>query len=295
MNKPRTFLFFLGIVILAILIYFVFPGKILLPQFFQILGWQIRIYGLLLGVAVLASYELARRHAKAHQLPEEQIDNIAIVLIGSGLIGARLYHVFSSWEYYLANPVAILLIWQGGLSIFGAVIGGVIGLWIYLRTIKLGIPLAKVLDWLTPSLVLGQIIGRFGNLFNYEAYGLPTQLPWKMFVPTEFRLAPYLAAEFFHPLFLYESLGSLLILVILLNFSKLTSRFNWLEFPGARIWLWVGLYGILRLGTESLRVDSPYFLGLKQNLLVAILMITTSCGVLFWHRFHLNNYESKSS
>ena len=295
MNKQRIILGLLCLIVLGVLISLVFPGKVILPQIFHILSWPIRIYGLILGLSVLAGYELARRRSGRFKIPQDQLDNIAIVLIITGLIGARLYHVFSSLEYYAANPIAIAFIWHGGLSIFGAVLGGAVGLWLYQKYSSLKQAFLIILDWLAPSLVLGQILGRLGNLFNYEAYGLPTMLPWKMFVPVEFRLTPYQSAEFFHPLFLYESLGCLLILLILLNFSKLTKRYQWLNFPGAQILVWLLLYGVLRLGTESLRLDSPYLFGMKQNLLVAGLMVVVAIVVLWFKKLFYKSNESQSS
>lgn len=295
MSKRNILIGLVGFLILGWLVYFVFSGLILLPQTVNLFGLELRLYGLILGAAALGGYELARRRSELYGIPKAKIDNLAIVLIIFGVIGARLYHIFSSLDYYITNPDEIILIWQGGLSIFGAVLGGVIGVWLYQKYTSFKLPMFKILDWLVPSLVLGQIIGRFGNLFNYEAYGVPTSLPWGMFVPLEFRLETYQAVEFFHPLFLYEVLGSLLILLVLLNFSKLTVKFQWLNFNGSQFWAWVMLYGLLRIGTEGLRVDSPYFMGFKQNLMVAILMIIVA-GIIFWlKRRQIQNYESKSS
>src|ERR1700680_5031790 len=98
------------------------------------------------------------------------------------VIGGRFYHFFSLFIYYQAHPIDIVKVWNGGLSIYGAVFGALITLWILQKTLVSRVTL-DTLDWLTPSLILGQIIGRFGNLFNYEVFGYPTNLPWKMFVP----------------------------------------------------------------------------------------------------------------
>lgn len=259
--------------ILLVLLKWVFPGEVVLPQSFSVANVQIHYYGLILGLAVLSSYFLARRRAPQFGVSYAQLDNIVITLIIGGFIGARVYHIFSSWDYYWHNPLQMLAVWNGGLSIFGAIIGGLVALVVYRHWTSMSVSMLKLLDWLTPSVVLGQIIGRFGNLFNYEAYGVPTNLPWKMFVPQSFRLPPYEMSMYFHPLFLYEALAGLLILAILLNFPSLAKRLKLPQTPGILFWLWLALYGLTRLITETLRVDSPYLFGVKQNLLAAGLMV----------------------
>lgn len=271
------------------LFFWILPGQVILPQTIEILGWPLRIYGLILGLAILDAYFLARKRAENFGFERAQLDNIALVLISSGLLGARLYHVVSSWEYYSSNLGQVLMVWEGGLSIFGAVLGGLIGLWIYQRSFLTDTSLGQLLDWLTPSLVLGQIIGRFGNLFNYEAYGSPTTLPWKMFVPEQFRLPAYEAMEFFHPTFLYEALAGGLILLILLNFPKLSQFLKLPRFKGEIFWSWLLLYGLVRIFTESLRLDSPYLGTIKQNLIVAILMVLVSLIIFVVKKFNFKN------
>src|SRR5205823_6124909 len=122
-----------------------------------------------------------------------------VVVFVAGFLGARIYHILTALGYYRAYPSEIFAIWHGGLSIFGAMIFGSLALVAYLHFSKSLLQIWKVLDWLAPSVVIGQAIGRFGNLFNYEVYGYPTNLPWKMFVPPQFRLPPYELAAYFHP------------------------------------------------------------------------------------------------
>jgi phosphatidylglycerol---prolipoprotein diacylglyceryl transferase len=286
----------LVVLVLWLLVGWVFPGDVILPQNFSLLGLRVQYYGLIMGLAVLCAYALALHRAKEYSLAKDQVESIALAVIIGGFIGARLYHVASSWEYYLSSPSEIIMVWNGGLSIFGAVFGGLFALWLMRRYLSLQMPMTRLLDWLVPSLVLGQIIGRFGNLFNYEAYGAATSLPWALFVPEQFRMAAVLAESYFHPLFLYEALAGLLILVILLNFSSITTRWPWLNFDGHLFWFWVASYGFVRIFTEYLRLDSPYLGPFKQNLLVAVVMLLIALAMfLYQNRRYKIVHESQST
>ena len=177
-----------------------------------------------MALAVLAGFYLALRRAPQYGINLTDAEDIIFWLIIGGFIGARLYHVASSFTYYLHHPLQSLEVWKGGLSIYGAVIGGICTLWLIKKLLPIACSLFTLLDWLAPSLVLGQIIGRFGNFFNYELYGYPTNLPWKMFVPLSFRLPGYQNFSYFQPLFLYEVLANLIILSLLLWWSSLPKR-----------------------------------------------------------------------
>ncbi len=270
-------------VALFLLVKYVFSGTVVLPQFFLVGSIKIYYYGLILALAVLAAYYFGRRRLSTINLEVSDFDNIVLTIIITGFIGARLYHVFSSFEYYQSHWSQIFYVWNGGLSIFGAIIGAVLGVFFYQRYYLTSTSFLKLLDFLAPSVILGQIIGRFGNLFNYEIYGPPTNLPWKMFVPVQFRIPPFETFQFFHPLFLYESLAGLLILIILIKWLGIAKA-------GQTFTLWLGLYGLLRLSTEFLRIDSPYLFGIKQNLLTAGVMIIVSVVL-----FIKVTYESQST
>lgn len=276
------------LVVLGLLLLLVFPGKIILPQAFYLFGLRLQIYGLILGLAVVLGYYVARKRAKRFKLSVEQVDSIILVVLVGGFIGARVYHIFSSWNYYWHDLWQVLAVWNGGLSIIGAVFGGLIALFIYTQYFHQDLKLIELIDWLTPSLLVGQIIGRFGNLVNYEAYGLPTSLPWKMFVPSGFRLPPYETSAFFHPTFIYEALLSLLLLIVLLNWAKLAWSYRWvnrLNFSGFMFYAWLVGYGVIRIFTEYLRIDGPLLLGYKQNLIVAIIMVLVGLFCISWKLF----------
>ncbi len=183
-------------------------------------------YGILIVSGVMLGAVYASWRAKQDGANPDHVWNGLIAAILLGIIGARLYHVFSNpeggmigWEYYRQHPIEIFYIWHGGLGIYGAVIGGVLGVLLYAWWAKLR-PL-QWLDYGAPGLALGQFIGRWGNFINQELYGPPTNSSWGLIIAPEHRIAPYndLTAyppdTLFHPTFLYESLWCLLLFIIL--------------------------------------------------------------------------------
>ncbi len=279
MRKWLLWFFCLGLgIFLIFCLSEIFSGNWVLPQSFSIGPLTIHYYGLTMALAVAGGFFVAVRRAKKYGLNDASAENILFWIAIGGFIGARLYHVASSYEYYAAHPADILKVWNGGLSIYGAMLGGFLTLWIYKRVISYQLSIINYLDWLTPSLILGQIIGRFGNLFNYEAYGYPTNLPWKMFVPLQFRPEPYLNNNFFHPFFLYEILGNLVILIIIFSLEKLKV---------GRLFLWyLLLYNTLRFALEFLRTDSVFIGAIRQNAVVSLILVVVSAAGLIIYRNH---------
>ncbi len=265
------------VALLGLLKVYIFSGDVILPQFFSIFGLKIYYYGLCMALGVLVAYYFAKSRLESYGIKQSDLDNLVLILIINGFIGARLYHVFSSFGYYQNNWTEVFSVWNGGLSIFGAIIGGLLGVYAYQRfyMYETRVSLLKLLDFLAPSVIIGQIIGRFGNLFNYEAYGTPTNLAWKMFVPQIFRTPPYEVFEYFHPLFLYEALAGLLILILLIKLVDIVRT-------GQIFFIWLGLYSVVRFGTELLRLDSPYLFGVKQNLISSGLLIVVSVVVIIY-------------
>jgi phosphatidylglycerol:prolipoprotein diacylglycerol transferase len=153
-------------------------------------------------------------------------------------------------EYYSRAPGKIIAVWEGGLAIHGGVIGGLLvgGGYAWWRRL----PLFRYLDIAAPSLALGQAIGRWGNFFNEEAFGTPTDLPWKLYISPSHRPAEYAQIEFFHPTFLYESLWDLLVFALLAR----VCRNRLARAPGALFLAYVGLYSLGRFFTEALRTDA---------------------------------------
>lgn len=205
-------------------------------------------YGLAMTVATLLAFLWWQRRSTP-KLGEIHAVNLAIWLVLSGLIGARLLFVVLKWSEFSGLPWwEVFNLHGGGLSIHGALIFGVIATIIYAKRYQL--PLLPLFDLLVPPVILGQIIGRLGNFFNQEAFGGPTNLPWKMFVAPEFRPPQFANQAFFHPTFLYSMIGLTLVLMIVLLIERRTVR------PGAVLITYIAAYGIERFVIEFFRVDS---------------------------------------
>lgn len=261
-----------SVAIFAALFIFVFPGSVVIPQTISLGPVTLRLYGIILAIAVLSAFIMARLRAEAFGVSASDVENIALGLVVGGFLGARVYHVISDFELYRNNLLGVFAIWNGGLSIFGTIAGGFIGIMVVRYFANIRQPILRLLDWLVPSIALGQAIGRFGNLVNYEAYGIPTNLPWKMFVPPQFRIPPLELSQFFHPLFLYESIGSLLLMAVLLYLTNALKVRKILGI-GFIFGLWLAVYGALRFVTELLRTDHHLLFGVRFNLIAAALMV----------------------
>jgi phosphatidylglycerol:prolipoprotein diacylglycerol transferase len=212
--------------------------------------FAIRWYGILMATAMGIGLWLAYREARRREVdPDELLKTSELALVG-GLVGARLYYVAFNLDYYTQFPLKIIAVWEGGLAIHGGLLGGLLlgGGYAWLK----GLPLIRYLDIVAPSLALGQAIGRWGNFFNEEAFGRPTDLPWKLFISPANRPLAYIREEFFHPTFLYESLWDLGVFGLLV----LVFRKRLEPSPGALFLVYLGLYSAGRFWVEGLRTDS---------------------------------------
>lgn len=271
-NSPKKLsklLIFLTIVFILLLYYpmsLIFNGDWQLQQKIDILNLtnfklfdipipvgiiSLRYYSIFILLGVVAGYILALFLSKKHNIVASIVDRLLLGLIVFGLLGARLFYVIFNWSIYESNLFQIVLgLSQGGLAIMGAIIGGLIYLSIYTK--KFNLDIFEFLDFITPSLLLGQVIGRWGNFFNYEAYGPTTSVQWKMYVPLQSNITSNLNDRYFHPTFLYESGANLILLILILwNYSKLTTKNSG---KVASIYL-IG-YGVIRFLLEFLRLDA---------------------------------------
>ncbi len=260
---------------------FTSPGEIA----FSVFNYQIRWYGLFMFFAIISGILLVRFLSKCfyREYDEDFLIDLSLVLVVSGIIGARLYYVLMDFGYYLRHPVEIFAIWQGGLSIHGAILLAVISGGIF--TVKKGFSFLKTADLFTFALVLGQMIGRWGNFFNSEAFGLPCDLPWKLYIPLDSRPLGYLFYDFFHPAFLYESIGSGVILAVFLLL-----RFYFKEIKAGTIFfLYLILYSSLRMVIETIRIDSVLSFGPFHiaHIMSAVLILTGITG-LVWVNKRIN-------
>lgn len=241
------------------------PGPILL----ELGDYSIRWYGFLIAIAFLTCLFAAGLVAKKRNLAisYDDLSNFAIAIILGGLIGARAWFVILNLEYYLTNNSEILQIWLGGQSIQGGLVGAVIGSLIYEsfayklsedKVFKFWEGYLSKLSLVAIVTPLGQAIGRFGNFFNEEAYGAVTDVSWGLFISH--------TGQLHHPTFLYESLLSLTIFVIMLIFMNRLSNLQIIA-------LYIFLYSSARLVLEPLRLDSLYIGSFKAASLVAIVGI----------------------
>jgi phosphatidylglycerol:prolipoprotein diacylglycerol transferase len=214
-------------------------------------------YGIFMSLSILAGITVIFFTGKKYykDISFDTICDLSFELILAGIVFARLYYVVMDYKYFLKYPFEIPAVWNGGISIQGAIIGGIIIGYIYVKQYKLSF--LRLADLFSFGLVTGQIIGRWGNFFNSEAFGYPTQLPWKLYIPYSSRPLEYKAQEFFHPAFLYESLlnvGVLLILFLLL--TKVKNRKDGLIF-----FSYIILYSVVRIIVETIRIDSVLSFG----------------------------------
>jgi phosphatidylglycerol:prolipoprotein diacylglycerol transferase len=235
----------------------------------------IRWYGVLIAGAVLLGTLLAQREAVRRREDPDQLLNVIVLTILVALVGARLYYVAFNWPYYRLHPGKILAVWEGGLAIHGGLIAGGLAVFLYGRARRL--PIATYLDILVPSVILGQAIGRWGNFFNQEAFGTPTDLPWKLYIDPYHRPAHLAGFEYFHPTFLYESLWDLGVFAVL--YFVLRRRVE--DRPGALTLCYFALYSVGRFIVEGFRTDSLMLGPLRAaQVMSALLFVLAAAAVL---------------
>jgi prolipoprotein diacylglyceryl transferase len=231
----------------------------------------IRAYALLilLGIVVAIWYG-GKRWVERGGLPGTVAD-VAIWAVPFGIIGGRLYHVITDNQIYFGENgkglLAAFRIWDGGLGIWGAVILGGVGAWIGVR--RRGIPLPPFADAIAPGIVLAQAIGRWGNWFNQELFGAPTDLPWGLEIDLANRPEGYEQYATFHPTFLYESIWCVLVAIVLVWADR-----RWRMGHGRVFALYITLYSVGRAIIESMRIDDAnQFFGIRLNVFTALLVI----------------------
>lgn len=264
-----------------------------------ILGIPIYWYGITVVVCILIGTYVATLEAKRRGQDPDHIWNGLILVVVFGLIGARLYHVVSSpeglvrgFDYYRQHPVEILMIWQGGLGLYGMVAGGVLAIFLYVRWQKL-----SFLTWLdiaAPALSIGQGIGRWGNFFNQELYGYPTTVPWGIPIDMQYRLRQFAdlpETARFHPTFLYESIWNFLVFGILMYVGR---RYKDRLLDGDIFTLWCILYPLGRFFVEFQRPDAWMLGPIAAAQLFSIIAVVVAVTVMVYrHRFRRPGAEAE--
>jgi phosphatidylglycerol:prolipoprotein diacylglycerol transferase len=256
---------------------------------FLIGPWLMRWNGFLLVLGIAAGALLAAYQTKKRGYDPEIVYYLFLPLMIWGMIGARLWHIFTpplssvqlglTTKYYLTHALDALAVWTGGFGIPGAIIGGVIVLFFFSR--KNEISSWLLADLLAPGLALAQAIGRIGNYFNQELYGLPTEMPWAIFIDPASRLSGYENVHFYHPLFAYESVLSFVNLFLLLWLArKFSDRLK----MGDLFLVYLAVYSLIRFSLEFLRLDVALVGGWNINqIFFAALFACAGIG-FFWRR-----------
>lgn len=255
---------------------FASPGPILI----KIGPLTIRWYGLLIATAVLIGVNLSQYLAKRRHVNPDLLGDLVIWLVIGAIPAARLYYVLFEWSEYAKNPGKIIAIWEGGIAIHGAILGGTIATLIFARINK--ISFWQLADLVAPSLILGQAIGRWGNFFNSEAFGSPTNLPWKLFIPLERRPLGYENFDFFHPTFLYESVWNLMVFGLLLTLFFRSLQGKPRLKTGTVFLVYLVAYSLGRFWIEGLRTDSLMFGPIRMAQVVSLVGMSLGLAGLAW-------------
>jgi phosphatidylglycerol:prolipoprotein diacylglycerol transferase len=250
------------------------PGSVA----FQIGPIVVRWYGILMALAIIVGLWLGYREARRRGLPADDIISVGQWSILAGLVGARLYEVIFNWDYYGQYPSKIIAVWEGGLAIHGGLIAGpLVGAWLAYRR---RLPVLAGLDVAAPSIAIGQAIGRWGNFFNEEAFGRPTDVPWKLYISPPHRPPGFTQYEYFHPTFLYESLWDFGVFLLLVTWL----RPRLVERHGSLFFVYVGLYSVGRFLIEGLRLDSFWVGSVRVAQAASLVGLAIAIIGLLWTR-----------
>lgn len=243
--------------------------------------FPLRGYALCIIAGIMVAIWLGERRWVARGGTAGEISDLAIWGVPFGLIGGRLYHVMTDWQLYFGegqNPITALYIWRGGLGIWGAIALGALGVIIGARL--RGIKLLPVLDAIAPGVLIAQAMGRWGNWFNQELFGRPTDLPWALEIDEAHRPAGYLDSATFHPTFLYEFLWCIAAFAVVVWADR---RFRLGH--GRVAALYVMTYTLGRFWIESLRIDDVQLkdvYGLRFNEWTSIVLFVLACAYFVW-------------
>ncbi len=249
------------------------------PILVQLGPVTIRYYGLMYVIAICIGMWLLSVEVKRQRIPlaTERLFDLLLWVIPAAIIGARLYYVAFQWGYYVRYPLDILKIWQGGLAIHGGVLGGALALFVFARRVR--VPFWRLTDALAPSLILGQAIGRIGNLMNGDAFGLTTSLPWGIRFPADSPAGRAFPNQATHPTMIYEMLGNLMVFALL--WFVLRKRPHRDGFIASMYFV---LYSGVRFLVSFVRADSLWLGPLRIAQVVSVvLIIVFGSWIVFGH------------
>lgn len=249
------------------------------PVLFRIGPISVYWYGVLIVSGAMLAAHLASKFSSRNGHDPEMAWNLLLICLFTGIIGARIYHIISSWDYYRLHLNEMFGLQMSGFGIFGAVFGGLIGLWFFAKYHKL-----RFLEWtdyIAPGLILAQAIGRWGNFFNQELYGYPTNLPWGIYIAPEHRLPGFEMYDRFHPTFLYESVLNFAAFLVLFYLVR-----NWRKnrLYGDIFFLYGIMYALIRFFIEMQRPDAWKLGGIPTAQWVSIGMLVLFGSLMFIRR-----------
>ena len=243
------------------------------PSTIQLGPLTIHFYGLIIAVGMLLAVLYASKRSKEFGLKEDDLIDGVLWVAPFAIICARLYYCIFEWDQYASNPISILYIWNGGLAIYGGVLGAVIGLSVFCKVRK--IKATAMMDVVSLGLLIGQLVGRWGNFMNREAFGAPTDSFLRMGL---YNTATG-AVEYYHPTFLYESLWNFVGFLLLHFLSKKR------KYDGQVALGYVAWYGLGRAFIEGLRMDSLYWGPFRVSQVLAGISCVAAVAVLLWQGF----------
>ena len=243
------------------------------PSTIQLGPLTIHFYGLIIAVGMLLAVLYASKRSKEFGLKEDDLIDGVLWVAPFAIICARLYYCIFEWDQYASNPISILYIWNGGLAIYGGVLGAVIGLSVFCKVRK--IKATAMMDVVSLGLLIGQLVGRWGNFMNREAFGAPTDSFLRMGL---YNTATG-AVEYYHPTFLYESLWNFAGFLLLHFLSKKR------KYDGQVALGYVAWYGLGRAFIEGLRMDSLYWGPFRVSQVLAGISCVAAVAVLLWQGF----------
>jgi phosphatidylglycerol:prolipoprotein diacylglycerol transferase len=241
----------------------------------SIFGFSIHWYALCILAGIIAGYSVLRYFLAQGNYEAAIADDALLWVILCAILGGRMYYVVYAWEYYAQNLSEIWRIDHGGLAIHGVLLGGLFGLYIFTR--RNALSFTQLLSYILPGVALGQALGRWGNYFNQELFGTPTDLPWGIPIAPLNRPEAFIESTHFHPTFLYESVLNFVLFIILFAILSRTKKQAELLVIGTYA---IG-YGVIRFSTELLRTDfTPYLFGLRIAQVASIILVLIGMSIL---------------
>ncbi len=249
------------------------------PIFFKLGPIEVRFYGLMYVIAILAASVLIKSEVrrKLIRLTDDDVMNFIVWTVVGGIICARAYYVVFNLSYYLSEPAEIPAIWHGGLAIHGGLIGGVLAAWVYLK--QKYVPFWRMADAVAPAIILGQAFGRFGNFMNGDAHGMPTSMPWGIVFPRTSAAGAQFPGIPLHPTMLYEMAFNLSIFAFLWLALRKRDHKNGFIFA-----MYFVLYSVGRFIVEGFRADSLMLGPIRAAQAVSLTLVIAASVVIIYKR-----------